>query len=175
MAVLNDLWSISKEEVEESVDALWAYGLIQFANITMSPNSNIQCCVEVHTVISQYIIDCMDSDEAYTLSPFFGDKLNTVKLVWDGLKLAFKQSCGVKDPSSLIPIEFLKYKLNEIEAIELLCHLKVINMHTITHPHFIILILQDIKNALMILPYATNLLSSFESEANVLIKESKSY
>ena len=88
-AVLNYLWSISKEDVEESVDALWAYGLIQCANMTMSPNSNVQRCVEVHTLISQCIIDCMDSDEAYTLSPFFGDKLNTVKLVWDGLKLAF--------------------------------------------------------------------------------------
>ena len=74
-AVLNDLWSITKEEVEESVDALWAYGLIQLSNMTMSPNSNIQRCVEVHAVISQYIIDCMDSDEAYTLSKFFGDKL----------------------------------------------------------------------------------------------------
>ena len=68
--MLNRLWNIPEQEAEEIVDALWAYGLIQFANITISPNHITQHCVEVHTVISQYIIDYMDSNEVSKLSPF---------------------------------------------------------------------------------------------------------
>ena len=173
MTVLNHLWNISEQEVEETVDALWACGLIQFANVTISPNHITQHCVEVHTVISQYIIDHMDSNEVSKLSPFIGDKLNTTKSVWDGLKLTFQESYGIQDLSSLMPIEFLKYKLYEIETIDLLSHLKIINMHTITHPHFIILTLQDIQETLMKLPYGTNLLSFWGNEANVLITKCK--
>ena len=173
LTVLNRLWNISEQEAEQIVDALWAYGLIQFANVTIFPNHITQHCVEVHTVISQYIIDYMDSNEVSKLSPFFGDKLNTVKSVWDGLKLTFQQSYGVQDLSSLTPIEFLKYKAYEIETIELLSHLKIINMHTVTHPHFIILSLQDIQDILMKLPYGTSLLSFWGNEANALIMDCK--
>ena len=158
MTVLNCLWNISEQEAEKIVDALWAYGLIQFTNVTISPNHITQPCVEVHTVISQYIIVYTDSNEISKLSPFFGDKLNTTMSVWHGLKLTFQQSYEVQHLSSLTPIEFLKYKAYEIETIELLSHLKVINMHTITHPHFIILTLQDIQDTLMQLPYGMNLL-----------------
>ena len=48
---LNNLWHILKE----TVDVLWAYGLVQFTDITISPNNIKQNCVEVHT---QYIIEC---------------------------------------------------------------------------------------------------------------------
>ena len=47
IAVLNILWNISKREAEETVDALWAYGLVQFTDITISPNNITQHCVEV--------------------------------------------------------------------------------------------------------------------------------
>ena len=70
MTVLNRLWSISEQEAEEIVDALWAYGLIQFANITISPDNITQHCVEVHAVVSQYIIDYMDSNEVSKLPLF---------------------------------------------------------------------------------------------------------
>ena len=68
IAVLNNLWNVSRQEAEDVADALWAYGLVQYTDITISPNNITQHCVEVHAVISQYIIECMDSTEVYTLT-----------------------------------------------------------------------------------------------------------
>ena len=166
IAVLNNLWNISKQETEETVDVLWAYGLVKFTDITISPNSITQHCVEVHAVISQYIIECMDSNEMLTLSP--GGKLNTWASIIDGLSSTFQQSYGVHDPSSLSVVDYLKYKLNDIENKKLPLTLKAINMYTVTEPHFVILILQWIKDVLMKTPCTTNLLSVFVEEIDTL-------
>ena len=165
--LLNHLWNISKQEAEETVDVLWAYGLVQFTDITISPNNIKQHCVEVHAVISQYIIECMDSNEILTLSPHGG--LHTVSLVSQGLRLAFLQSYGVHDPSSLTAMDYLKYKLSEIENGLLPHYLKIINMHTVNDPHAVILRLQLIKDALMTSPYSMNLLSLLGEDINSLI------
>ena len=170
-AVLHDLWNISKQEAEEIVDLLWAYGLVQFTDITVSPSNITQHCVEVHAVISQYIVECMDSYEAINLSPITG--LNTSPSVNKGLTLIFQQSYGVHDPPSLSAVDYLKYKLNEMENVLLPYCFKTINGHTIIDPHHIIFILQQINDGLMISPYTINLLTILGEEINSLIGESK--
>ena len=142
--VLNNLWNISKQEAEDTVDVLWAYDLVQFTDITISPNNIKQNCVEVHAVISQYIIERMDSKEINTLSPY--GRLGTSSSVTDGLLLTFQQSYGVHDPSSLTAMGYLKYRLSEIENVVLPDYLKIINMYTVNDPHVVILILQEIKD-----------------------------
>ena len=107
IAVLNNLWNISKQEAEDTVDVLWAYGLVQFTDITISPNNIKQHCVEVHAVISQYIIECMNSNETLTLSAFVNGS-NTAQSVNKGLLLTFQQSYGVHDPSSLTAMDYLE-------------------------------------------------------------------
>ena len=171
IAVLNSLWNISKQEAEETVDALWAYGLVHFTDITISPNNIIQHCVEVHVVISQYIIECMDSIEVHTLTPT-GGKLNTASSVWKGLSLIFRHSYGVHDPSSLTIVDYLKFKLSEIEIL-LPVMLKKINMFTVIDPHDVILILQQIKDVLMMSPYTISLLSLLDEEFNIIKNNSK--
>ena len=171
IAVLNNLWNISKQEAEETVDALWAYGLVQFIDITISPNNITQHCVEVHAVISQYIIECMDCNEMLTLLP--DGKLNTAVSVIDGLSSTFQLLYGVHDLSSLTVVDYLKYQLNYIENQKLPLKVKAINMYTVTDPHFVILILQQIKDVLMRSPYTTNLLSVFGEEINTLENISK--
>ena len=168
--VLNNLWNISKQEAEDTVDVLWAYGLVQFTDITISPNNIKHHCVEVHAVISQYIIECMDSKERLTLSPYGG--LNTSSSVKKGLTLTFQQSYGVHDPSSLTAMDYLKYKLSEIENVLLPYCLKTINMCTVNDPHRVILTLQRIKNTLMISPYTMNL-SLLGEEINSLTVDCK--
>ena len=170
IAVLNNLWNISKQEAEETVDVLWAYGLVQFTDITISPNNITQHCVEVHAVISQYIIECMDTNELLTLSPIF--KSSTWASVINGLSLTFQQSYGVHDLSSLTVVDYLKYNLNDIEN-KLRLELKTINFRTANDPHFLILKLQRIKDVLMRSPYTTNLLSVFGEEINTLENVSK--
>ena len=166
--LLNNLWNISKQEAEDTVDVLWAYGLVQFTDITISPNNIKQHCVEVHAVISQYIIECMNSNEMLTFSPF-GSGLNTAQSVNEGLGLTFQQSYGVHDPSSLTAMDYLKYKLSEIENVWLPFYLKRINKYTVTDPHHVILSLQEIKDALITSPYTMNLLSLLGEDINSLI------
>ena len=173
IAVLNNLWNISKQEAEDTVDVLWAYGLVQFTDITISPNNIKQHCVEVHAVISQYIIECINSNEILTLSPFGGGELNTAQSIGKGLILTFQQSYGVHDPSSLTAIDYLKYKLSEIENVALPYNLKTINSHTVTDPHYLILFLQTIKDDLMTSPYTINLLSLLGEDINSLITNCK--
>ena len=172
IAVLNILWNISKQEAEETVDVLWAYGLVQFTNIKIPPNNITQHCVEVHAVISQYIIECMNTNEVTTLSSF-GGKSNTAGLVFKGLKLTFLQSYGVHDPLSLPVLDYLKWKRSVIDNSLLPVNLKVINMHTVTEPHLVIQTLQCIKDVLIRSPYTITLLSLLDEEANSLIGHCK--
>ena len=146
-AVLNILWNISIEEAEDTVDVLWSYGLVQFTDITIPPNNIKQHGVQVHSVISQYIIECMDSSEINTLSPY--GRLNTADSVGEGLALTFQQSYGVYDPLSLPVMDYLEYRLSSIENDLLPYYLKGINMCTVTDPHRVILILQEIKYNIM--------------------------
>ena len=169
-AVLHNLWNISKQEAEDTVDVLWAYGLVQFTDITISPNNIKQHCVEVHAVISQYIIDCMDSKEAATL---YAIVCQNVSSVTSGLMLTFQQSYGVHDPSSLTAMDYLKYRLSVIENVELPSFLKNINMYTVIDPHHVMLTLQRIKATLMTSPYTINLLSLLGEEINSLITNCK--
>ena len=169
-AVLNNLWNISRQEAEDTVDVLWAYGLVQFTDITISPNNIKQHCVEVHAVISQYIIDCMGSEEAATLHSIVSQNMRSVT---SGLLLTFRQSYGVNDPSSLTAMDYLKYTLSVIENVELPLYLKTINMYTVNDPHVVILTLQRIKDALMTSPYTINLLSLLGEEINLLIVNNK--
>ena len=163
--VLNNLWSVSKQEAEDTAEMLWTYGLVQFTDITISPNGVSQYCVEVHAVFSQYIIEHMDSEEVRTLTPF-GGVLNTARSVRSGLWLAFQQSYGVQDPSSLPAVDYLKFKLSEIENNLLPFFLKIINMYTVTEPHVVILSLREVTDTLVFSPYKVSLLSSLNEEIN---------
>ena len=166
--VLNNLWSISKQQAEKTVDALWGYGLVQFNDITVSPNNNTQQCVEVHDVISQYIIENMESGEFISLSP-----LNVAESVKIGLKRTFQQTYGVYDLSRLSAMDYIKYIQSEIENVLLPYYIKLINNHVITDPHGIILMLQETKRILVSLPYAIDMLSLFGEEIDPLIANCK--
>ena len=171
-AVLNKLWKISKQEAEDTVDVLWAYGLVQYTDVAISPNNITQHCVEVHAVISQYITECIDTNEITDISPLFG-KLNTAQSVSEELGLAFQQSCGIHNPSSLTAMDYLKYKLNVIENVVLPSYLKIMNMCTVTDPHLVILTLQQINDTPMKSSYNNSVLSLLGDEINSLITNCK--
>ena len=150
-AVLHNLWNISKQEAEDVVDTLWAYGLVRFTNAAASPNLNSESYLEIHTVISHYIIEIMDFSEMLTLSPF-DTTSNNLAAIWEGLLSCFRESYGVHDLSSLTTTEFLMYKQSEIENVELSQRIRDINSHTICEPHKINTILQNIQQILKRLP-----------------------
>ena len=172
--VLSNLWNTSNEVAEDTVSKLWTYGLVQFTDkitdIAMSPNNITQRCVQVHAVISQYITECMDSNEFYTLSPFGGISY-TAQLVLDGLQQMYQQAYGVgeatNDLALISSVDLLKYKLSETESTIIPCFLQSINMHTVSDPHIIIKTLQETKSVLMTF---RNLSSSCE-EINSLLTD----
>ena len=133
--VLHNLWNISEHEARDTVDLFWGYSLIQFTYITIPPHSNTQPCVEVHTVISQYIIESMNSDEVITLSPY--GELDTCQSVSVGLIEQFQRQCGYEMHHivSLSATDYLEYKANEIENLWLPFYFKEINMFTTFDPH----------------------------------------
>ena len=165
-AVLKYLWSITEHEAESIINELWGYGLVYFSNIA-SPVNITQHCVEVHAVISQYSIESIDS---YEVNNFLPHCTKTVSLQIRG---TFQQSYGINNPLSLTPIDFLKYKLSEIENSGLPFYLKLINMQAVLDPHMVILRLQQIKSALTSSPYTINLFSLLDKDINSLITECK--
>ena len=177
IAVLNDLWNITKQEAEDIVNTLWGYSLVKFTATILPGINSTQHCVEVHAVISQYIIECMDSSEFPSLSPF-GESLNTKISIKNGLIAVFKQSYGIHYPASLTAMDHLKYKQNEIECVWLPFYLRMINMRAITEPHAVIIRLHEIKSALMTSPHIVNLLAwsgkeidSFISNCRRILKD----
>ena len=73
----------------------------------------------------------------------------------------------------LTPVDYLKYKISEIENDALRYHLKAINMYIVTDPHNVILILQKTRDALMGSPYTKHLLSSLDEEISSVTNDCK--
>ena len=164
-AVLHILWDITEQDTNSIVDALWSYGLIQYTDINISPHNHTQRCVEVHSVISQYIIEDMESEELISLSPY--GRLNTHGTVLYELRRQFHLLHG----SSLSVTEYLKYRLNEIENVLLPCYFKQINMFAVTDPHYTIVLLKQIQSVVLNSPNITAFFPSIIEQMNSLISE----
>ena len=172
IVVLSNVWKISQEDTEEIINTLWAYGLVQFTDITISPNNITQHCVKIHAIISQHIIECMDSNEVFALSPASG-KFSTGATISAELALTFQQSYGIQDGSSLTVEDYLKYKLSEIDKSLLPFRLKNIYSFIIVDPHVVIIKLQNVKDALLSSPYTYNLLLLVDKEINTITNDCK--
>ena len=170
--VLNDLWNISKQEVCKTVNRLWAYGLIQFSDIAIaSDNNNTQHCVKVHAVISDYIMEHMNSNEVWVLS--VAGKQDILKSISKKSTLTFQQSYGVDDLSSLTVTESLKYKLHEINYGMLPQSLKSFSAYLVIDPHAIISTLEMMKYVLITSPHTKNLWLLLSEDINLLLIECK--
>ena len=143
-AVLHFLWKVTEHEAKDTIDVLRAYGLVYFKDVILYPHNNKQSCVQVHSVISQFVIENMESLEVYNLSPFVRNT-ETMRSVGRELALSFQRSYGVDDLSTLSDRDFLLYRMSLIENHELPSYLSMMNMLTISDPHFAILTLQRIK------------------------------
>jgi len=169
-AVLQNLWNTAEHEALNVVDTLWAYGLVQYTDILIPPQNITQHCVEVHAVISQYMVESMDSTEVWTLGPL--DGLCTYRSVGKALYEQFYESYGIHsvyDAASLSGKDYLEYKLSEIESLQLPYNLKHVNMLTITEPHYTIVTLQTIQNATMASPNITTFFPLLNDKIKSLI------
>ena len=169
-AVLHHLWKVSEEEANEIVDDLWKKGLVQFANILIPPHNTFQSCVEVHAVISQYVMEHINSKETLILSPF---RAGTGELIGEELKQQFMRCYGVQTVATLSAKEYLAYKSFEIENSAIPFYLKRINSYTITDPHTVIAILQEIRSDLNTSARNTELLQNLCEKIEVYVRDCK--
>jgi len=166
-AVLHNLWSTSEYEAKEIVDTLWAYGLVQFSVVNIFACKDTHHCVEVHAVISQFILENMNYIQVYKLSPF--SILGTWESVMEEISVLFKRSYGVQDLASLSPAEFLQYRLFEIEHDLFPHYLKQINMLTLLDSYTIMIPLEHTQNT--IIAASHNITTSLNEQINILIGE----
>ena len=170
VTVLNDLWDISKDEVENTVYQLWAYGLVQYTNITISFNKNTQNYVEIHAVICEYIFESIDSKEANILA-----KAENGPSINAAFSKAFKQSYGINNVSSLTHVDYLKYILSFIENAALPYFFKTIIMYTFTSPNLMTNVLEGVRSV-VVSPYVSLSVSDKMNalkEVSSLIDDSK--
>jgi len=167
-AVLCFLWDITEQDARGIVDTLWSHGIIQYTNINISPHNHTQCCVEVHSVISQFIIEDMENEEILTLSPYA--MLNTHRTVFYELRRQFQQLYT----GSLSVTDYLKYRLNEIEYVLLPRYLNEINMYAVIDPHYTIWLLKQIQNVFLISPNISTFCPSTIEQMKLLTNECQS-
>jgi len=169
-AVLCYLWNNTEPEANSIVDDLWKYGLIQHTDNRTIPHTSTQHHVQVHPIISQYIMESMDSKEALLLSPFGG--LGTANSTLQGLTLQCKLSYGLNTSvlvESLPAKDFLKFRLYYVENLLIPYYLKTINMRAISDPHNIIYNLNAIKQAAISSLAVRMSLPTFGKEVNSII------
>ena len=137
MQVLHYLWNMSEMKAADQVHTLWGYGLVTFIDTIIPPNNKLQPCVEVHAVISQFIIETIDSNQVFRLSPYGG--LGTANVLKHGLEVSFQESYGVRNITTLYlkPAEYLKYTKSKVECDILPYYLRKIDMRRIFELHFI--------------------------------------
>ena len=169
VVLLHCLWNISIQESEDTTDKLWACGLVQ---MTITPGDTMKSCIEVHAVIGQYFVESMGPIEMLTLSATGLVGLSTGSAVVKGVLDIFQQSHGISDLSSLPAIEYLRYKLKEIENVVLPEFLQTISGHIISNPLYVMGTLEEIKNILTS-SSLYNLLSSSCDNIDLLKSECK--
>ena len=145
-SMLENVWNISKQKAEETVEVLLSHGLIQITDMAISSNIT-QHCVEVHAVISQYIIENMDCNEVFDLSPF-GKRLDNADSVKQRILQTFQHSYGINNTSSLHARDLLKYKLCEIQDLAIPFYFKAINIYAVTDPYCVMQMLEGVEDFL---------------------------
>ena len=163
-SVLHSLWKVSEQDASDAADLLWSYGLASFTDVIIHPSNCVQVSIEVHAVISQYIIDSLESEQVVALSPF--GQLGTFQSINQQMLASFRKSYGTTNIKTVN--SYLHYTLSEIEHIKLPHCFKMINGNTLFDPHDIILLLKQIQEILSIFP---NLLSPFVERFDALKSE----
>ena len=171
-AVLQYIWNTSKGEANDAVDDLWAFGLVQFSNLILPPHDKAQHLTEVHTVISQFIIENTESDLVHTFK-LGSSKFGAGEAVGDAIEKLFQKSYDIHDPSAFTPTDFLQYRICLSEYGEIPFFLRFIHMELIYIPHNIMTHLHKIKNLIINEESFTALFPTIDSEINSLIDNSQ--
>ena len=169
--VLYRLWNVSTEEAKKAVKTLSEYGLILSKKVTVLFYSKYQV-ICTHSVLSQYTIEHIRSDQVASLSPFA--MLNTDKSVRDELEVLFKKSYEIQNMSqSDHTKDYLIYSMHNLEQVVIPFQLKRITAHLLHDPHVILLMLQRIQTIIHASSNEIQILTQFSEEIVKIDSECK--
>jgi len=176
---LKNLWSISKEEATKCADDLWAYGLVSFTDVATGLYGFSQCCVEVHSVISQFIVENL---EWINLADVFAMPHESIE---NTLNKSFQKSYGINDLYAVyyksLP-EYIRFMASDIEHSGLPYFLRLINSHSICDPIYNIVGLIKVEEAILLshtqnkkiyLPSVLEQIRSLMTECQKYLKDSQ--
>ena len=111
----------------------------------------------------------MDYTEMLTTSPYAD--LGTLMAISKSRTPIFQRAYGVHDITALTPVEFLQFKLCQIEYDTLPCHLQQIVMATQLDPKFILSSLKEVRDSLSASPNIITCLPSLSEKLNTMIND----
>ena len=164
--ILHYLWDNAEWEATDTINMLWTYGLVQFSDIKLPPHNKTQRCVEVHAVISHFLIQNMNSHEVENTAA--RTIFNRSETIGHNLVLLYEQSFGVSDLSSVKQMEYI---IGEAQYCTLPFYIKRINMSTAVSPHHAIVALQSIQLFLKRSTDNMDILSFIDKQCEQLLKE----
>ena len=178
-SVIHSLWKVPIPEARKVVNTLLEYGLVtlKVAPMLRYLKSQVVC---THSVISQYTIEHIRSDQVANLSPFA--RLNTDKSVCDELVSLFTDNYDYELQNVLqsSPEQYLNYTIQKLEQVIIPFHLKQITAHMLHDPHIILMLLQRIQtliysseNELQIVTQFSEQIVNIDKECKKVTKESQ--
>jgi len=177
VSLLGVLWKISVLDTNDAVDVLWAYGVVAFANSVVPSLGIYQRHIEVHTVISQYILENIQSEQVMQLSPYI-DSGGALLSIASKLNQEFHKCSGSPDISSLDDREFLQYWYNVLMYSIIPHHLRQMNVWAIFDPHRAMYnILQPMLKAIATIALTdfslSGIMSTFSNQVTIIINDCK--
>ena len=166
--LLQILWKVSENKAEDIVKVFWSFRLIQFTEIILHPCKKAMPSVEVHAIISHFIIESLQNYELSNITPLINYNSNIPDKMNTELSNLFYECYKHDDVTTPNFNDQLKYAHFETKNCEMQHCLEQIHMCTIIEPHNIISVLEQVKNLLKILINST---LSNEREFDQLVTE----
>ena len=129
--ILHVMWKTSHLEADDTVFILWGHGLLTYGSSVVVPCFGIeQCHIEVHAIISQYIMETMQTEEIMQLTPYLDFD---VFLYFAGN--ALEELCRYYDLSEVVSLSDKECLLGIMEYFTIPYLLRYVNMWAVVDPH----------------------------------------
>jgi len=147
--LLHILWKVPQYKAADILEVLWSYGLVQFSDIVLHPYNKIMPSVKVHAIISHFITETLQTSELPNILSLISYESDIPDSMGTELSNLFYECYRQGSVTPTDVDDQLKYVQCETENCEMQSYLKRISMSTLIDPHFIELVLDQIKHILM--------------------------
>ena len=135
--VLQVIWKVSQLEADDTASILWGHGLVTYSSSVIPCFGIQQRHIDIHAIISQFIIETIQSEEVIQLTPYVNLNSGAPIFVVPAVYEEFHRCYGLPDLASLSEQAYLKYRLSSLEYFAIPYQLRYANMWAFSDPHII--------------------------------------